>query len=183
MLDQPATQPQQVSQVPSGQQHDGSVEDTKPTHTPRTDIERLEDQNIFVLLGVTTGTDEEKSQFLDELQQVIWEDFLENDVQLLILDSEHQKLLEILGGQKANLSIETQEKVIEYLEDLVPDLESIMVDKAIRLKADLMRERIVGMKELYGADVNALSKIAEAEGLISVERWAAAAQVLNSLTR
>lgn len=185
MSDQPANQPQNDSSVMGSPQGDTySVEAPKPVvSNQQGPIEKLEDQNIFTLLGVTTGTEDEKSQFLDELQQVIWEDFLENDVQLLILDSEHQKLQEILGGTNANLSVETQERVIEYLEELVPDLETIMVDKAIRLKADLLRERIAGMKELYGADVSAQTKIAEAEQFISQERWATAAQTLNGITQ
>ncbi len=183
MSDQPANSTQPQYQVNDDSQlRARSEEPTTQVKAGSADqVERLEDQNIFTLLGVTSGTEEEKSQFLDELQQVIWEDFLENDVLLLILDSEHQKLQEILGGQKANLSIDTQEKVIEYLEDLVPDLEAIMVDKAIRLKADLLRERIAGMKQLHDANAEALTEIAEAESLIRSERWATAAQVLNGI--
>ena len=141
----------------------------------------LEDQNIFTLLGVTDGTEEEKSRFLDDLQQVIWEDFLENDVALLILDSEHQKLKEIIGVSSANLSIETQEKIIEYLEELIPDLEEIMVDKAVRLKADLFRERVESLKTLYSNDQHKLQKCMQAESYIHEGSWALAADTLNSL--
>ncbi|MCB9801355.1 MAG: hypothetical protein H6773_04170 [Pseudomonadales bacterium] len=141
----------------------------------------LEDQNIFSLLGVTDGTEEEKSRFLDDLQQVIWEDFLENDVALLILDSEHQKLKDIIGGSSANLSIETQEKIIEYLEELIPDLEEIMVDKAVRLKADLFRERVESLKTLYVNDPQKLEMCMQAESYIHEGSWALAADTLNSL--
>lgn len=143
--------------------------------------ELLEDQNIFFLLGVTDGSDSEKSQFLDDLQQVIWEDFLENDVSLLILDSEHQKLKEIIGASTANLSIETQEKIIEYLEEIIPDLEDIMVDKAVRLKADLMRERVESLKTVHVNDSGRLSLVMQAESLMHEGRWATAAKTLNSL--
>lgn len=143
--------------------------------------ELLEDQNIFVLLGVSDGTDSEKSLFLDDLQQVIWEDFLENDVSLLILDSEHQKLKEIIGPSTANLSVETQEKIIEYLEEVIPDLEDIMVDKAVRLKADLMRERVESLKTLHGQDSAKLALVTQAEALMHEGKWASAAQTLNSI--
>ncbi len=143
--------------------------------------QKLEDQNIFTLLGVSDGNESEKSQFLDQLQQVIWEDFLENDVSLLVLDSEHQKLKELIGENTASLSIETQEKVIEYLEELIPDLEEIMVDKAIRLKADLFRERIESMKTLFAGDAAKLQKVTEAESFVQSGSWASAADVLNTL--
>lgn len=143
--------------------------------------ETLEDQNIFFLLGVETGSDIEKSQFLDDLQQVIWEDFLENDVSLLILDSENQKLREIIGPSSADLSVEKQEKIIEFLEEIVPDLEDIMVDKAVRLKADLVRERIASLKELYLGESDTLELILQAETHINEGKWATAARTLNNL--
>lgn len=155
---------------------------TAVSSQPEKDVkETLEDQNIFVLLGVSDGTDSEKSQFLDDLQQVIWEDFLENDVSLLILDSEHQKLKEIIGTSTANLSVETQEKIIEYLEEVIPDLEDIMVDKAVRLKADLMRERVESLKSIHMQDEAKLAGVMQAENLMREGKWATAAQTLNSL--
>ena len=143
--------------------------------------EKLEDQNIFTLLGVEDGDESEKSQFLDQLQQVIWEDFLENDVSLLVLDSEHQKLKELIGDSTAQLSIETQEKVIEYLEELIPDLEEIMVDKAIRLKADLFKERVESLKKLFAEDSEKLMIITTVESHVHSGSWASAAATLNSL--
>lgn len=157
---------------------------TRPTTAFREESEKsqlLEDQNIFTLLGVEDGTEAEKSAFLDELQQVIWEDFLENDVSLLVLDSEHQKLTEIIGDTTAKLSIETQEKVIEYLEELIPDLEEIMVDKAVRLKAELVRERIESLKKLHQHDSGKMEAIFSAESLSHSGEWASVAEVLNRL--
>ncbi len=159
------------------------------THT-KTDIKQalddrqsqlLEDQNIFTLLGVADGSEEEKSQFLDDLQQVIWEDFLENDVALLILDSEYQKLQEITGGTSRDLSVETQEKIVEYLEKLIPDLEEIMVDKAVRLKADLFRERIASLKSLHSDDIEKMQTIVQAESLMHQGSWTTAAETLDQL--
>lgn len=168
--------------VPPTQNNDSAAQPVSPTQaaTPEKN-ELLEDQNIFFLLGVEDGTDSEKSSFLDDLQQVIWEDFLENDVALLILDSEHQKLKEIIGPSTANISIETQEKIIEYLEEIIPDLEDIMVDKAVRLKADLLRERLASLKELHMNDQDKLTKVMQAESHIHEGMWATAARTLNSL--
>jgi len=167
--------------TPPAQSNDSPNVSPQPAQPEAKADELLEDQNIFFLLGVADGTDSEKSQFLDDLQQVIWEDFLENDVSLLILDSEHQKLTELIGPSTANLSIETQEKIIEYLEEIIPDLEEIMVDKAVRLKADLMRERVESLKTIHMNDAAKLEAVLQASSQMNEGMWATAARTLNSL--
>lgn len=151
---------------------------TDPTPAPTS--EKLEDQNIFYMLGVTDGTEEQKNQFLDELQQVIWEDFLDEDVKLL-LTQEEQVELDKLKAAKPDTKLEEQEEVIVYLEKLIPDLEDILLEKALELKADLMKERVAGMRELYKDKPEYLTKINEAEQMINEEKWLAAAQALNSI--
>lgn len=145
-----------------------------------TATESLEDQNIFVLLGVTDGTDQEKESFLDELQQVIWEDFLENDSKVLLTTDEHTEMKKLMDKSYAS-ELEKQEAVVDYLEKLIPDLEEIMLEKALELKADLFRERIMGMKEYYSNDNAKLSKLEEANNLIQQDKWASAATVVNGL--
>lgn len=149
--------------------------------SPAPTSEKLEDQNIFYMLGVTDGTEEQKNQFLDELQQVIWEDFLDEDVKLL-LTQEEQVELDKLKVAKPDAKLEEQEEVIVYLEKLIPDLEDILLEKALELKADLMKERVAGMRELYKDKPEHLTKIDEAERMMGEEKWLSAAQVLNSIT-
>ncbi len=142
--------------------------------------ETLEDQNIFFLLGVEDGTEEEKESFLDELQQVIWEDFLESDVELLITQEELTELKKLMD--KTDVSEDQkQEEIITYLEKLIPDLEEIMLEKALQLKEDMVRERIVGMKEYFEGQSEKLSAIDEAESLIQNDKWRQAAEKLNHL--
>lgn len=157
----------------------GNVGVSDPTPIPTS--EKLEDQNIFYMLGVTDGTEEQKNQFLDELQQVIWEDFLDEDVKLL-LTQEEQTELDKLKATKPDAKLEEQEEVIVYLEKLIPDLEDILLEKALELKADLMKERVTGMQELYKDKPEHLAKIDEAERMIGEEKWLSAAQELNSIT-
>lgn len=142
--------------------------------------EAIEDQNIFNLLGVNDGTDQEKERFLDELQQVIWEDFLEVDLDLLVTREEASNVKAILND--ANKSEESkQEEALSMLENLIPDLEEIMLEKALELKEDMVKERIAGMKEFYSGNQQALDSIKQAEDLLAQDKWASAAQVLNSL--
>lgn len=154
---------------------------TQPQPASATTIsETLEDQNIFFLLGVQDGTEAQKEAFLDELQQVIWEDFLENDVQLLLTKEEHSQLQQMLGGDTKKPLVD-QEEVVVFLEKLIPDLEEIMLEKALELKADLVKERLAGLKTLHAEKPEELRKVDEAEQLVSQDKWLSAARVLNSL--
>lgn len=140
----------------------------------------LEDQNIFHLLGVQDATDQEKESFLDELQQVIWEDFLENDVELLITENEKTELQAIMA-KTYETDLDKQEAIVVYLEKLVPDLEEIMLEKALELKRDMVHERIAGLEEFYKDQVTPLQTISQAKALLTRDRWRDAAEVLNTL--
>lgn len=153
---------------------------SQPTASASTTSESLEDQNIFYLLGVDNGTDQQKETFLDELQQVIWEDFLENDVQLLLTKEEHEQLQQLTKNNTKTPLVE-QEAVVVFLEKLIPDLEEIMLEKALELKADLVKERVAGLKEFHAGKTEELKKIEEAENLVTQEKWLSAARLLNSL--
>ena len=168
---QPAESPQPTSSPQPAQSELPSTDKTS---------ESLEDQNIFFLLGVNDGTDEQKEKFLDELQQVIWEDFLEYDVKLLITSDEQTQLHQMMdSGQEQ--SLEEQEKVVVFLEKLIPDLEEIMLEKALELKEEMVRERAAGLRTYYADKPDSIKRIDEAEKLMDQGSWYSAAHLMNSL--
>jgi len=142
--------------------------------------ETIEDQNIFDLLGVTQATDQEKEAFLDELQQVIWEDFLENDVELLLTSEELTQLRQLMGKTDQD-QLAQQEAIVVFLEKLIPDLEEIMLEKALELKSDMVKERIAGMREYYANQPEKLTALSEAESLMQADKWQSVATSLNAL--
>lgn len=147
--------------------------------------EDLESMNIFFMLGADDGTDEQKEKFLDELQQVIWDDFLSNDVKLLITSDEtpeFERLLQAKSSAQTPQETESaQDNLVEYLEKLIPDLEDIMLEKALDLKADLFSERIASLKEYNASNTEMLEKIKEAEALMFEDKWKSATLVLNQI--
>jgi len=143
--------------------------------------ESLEDQNIFELLGVTQATDQEKEAFLDELQQVIWEDFLENDVELLLTAEEVAQLRQLMGNTSQD-ELAQQEAIVVFLEKLIPDLEEIMLEKALELKSDMVKERVAGMREYFATQPEKLTQISQAENMMQEDKWQSAAQNLNALS-
>lgn len=158
------------------------MQDTAQMPATQPKSESLEDQNIFFLLGVDDGSEEEKEKFLDELQQVIWEDFLEYDVKLLITSDEFVEFKKLLDEPATN-DLEKQEKLVVFLEKLIPDLEQIMLEKALELKGDMLKERIAGMKEYHAGNADKLAKINEAEALLTQNKWYTTAQMLNEVGR
>lgn len=148
--------------------------------TPSSSSETLEDQNIFHLLGVEEATESEKEAFLDELQQVIWEDFLENDVELLLTEEELVEFKKIADKQMADQEAH-QTEMVEYLEKLIPDLEKIMLEKALELKEDMIRERITQLTEQYKESPEKLAKVTESSHLVEEQKWRSAANVLNAI--
>ena len=146
------------------------------------DNQSLEAQNIFEMLGVKDGSQEEREAFLDELQEVIWEDFIDKDVELLVTEEELKGLKELEAQNQEKKAEEQQEAVVTYLEKLIPDLEEIMLEKALELKEDLFRERIADMKDYYKDKPEVLENIGKAEGQMNEDKWAAAAQTLNQIS-
>lgn len=166
-----------ASQVAAAVVNPAAPATSASSSTPQSN-QSLEAQNIFDLLGVSDGKPEEKDAFLDELQDVIWEDFLANDTQALLTEPELAQLQELKA--KGNTP-QVQEEILVFLEKLIPDLEDMMMDKAIELKEDMVMERIAGLREFHAQNAPALEKITEAEKLISQNRWADASQLLNSI--
>lgn len=142
--------------------------------------EKLDDQNIFFMLGVDDAKEDEKEKFLDELQQVVWEDFLDNDVKLLLTQEEYQELEKMIQA-KPNASFMDQAEIVNYLEKRVPDLEEIMVEKAMELKADMFKERLADLKSRYQSDSEKLHLVNQAEELMNQGKWYSAAKTLNQL--
>lgn len=142
--------------------------------------QKLADQNIFYLLGISQTPDADKEKFLDELQKVIWEDFLAKDLELLITEEEMAEFKKI-SAKTFSSEDERQSAMIEYLEKLIPDLEKIMLDKALELKGDMFKERLKEFELAYASEPVKLARIKQAQVLVGEDDWRGAAQILNSV--
>ncbi len=150
-----------------------------PEQTNQQQTENSEDlkaQNIFEMLGLMSISDAEKNQFLDELEEVIWDDFVAHDLELLLTSEEFAEARKILDNS-AKSEMQRKEDLIDYLDKLLPNLDELLYDKALELKSEMMGERLSKMKA--DADPMLLAKIKEAESLISQIRWHSAILLLN----
>lgn len=161
-----------------------SDEDFEDSDDKAVSEEDIESQNIFMMLGVEAGDDDLKEKFLNQLQDVIWDDFLGNDVELLLNEAEITEF-KVYKNKVDSTQDEAQEKakdeMVEFLEKLVPDLEDIMLEKALDLKADLFAERISGMKEYYAEKPEQLAEVNQAETMMFEDKWKTAAITLNDI--
>jgi hypothetical protein len=161
---------------------DTTLETTSQSSPPSTSqqSETLVDQNIFYLLGVDEGTSQEKEDFMVELQETVWNDFVKTDLALLITSEEKIRADEILSAE-GTAELEKQEQLLEYLDSLIPDLEEIMVEKAMKLKQNLVKERIENMRKALANDQEKISQLDEATQLFSQGRWYSGAVLLNKI--
>lgn len=143
--------------------------------------EAIEDQNIFVLLGIQEATEDEKNMFLDELQQVIWEDFVEKDVELLLTEDE-LKDFKVIAENKDLAEDDRQAKMVDFLEKLIPDLEKIMLEKAIELKEQMTRQRISEYMEHFKDNATQLEEVRKAQTLADAGKWKSVGDALNKIT-
>lgn len=181
--DDPAHAPNTPADVSTNPATDTS---TNPADTSQENEESLESQNIFFMLGVDDGNEQLRDGFLDELQDVIWDDFLENDVDLLITSDEKVKFDSLMERKAKITDKETDEEVqdalVSYLETLIPDLEEIMLEKALDLKSDLFIERIAGLREYHANNQENLKLILDAEKMMHEDKWYSSAKLLNTLS-
>ncbi len=142
--------------------------------------ESIDEQNIFDLLGVSDASDQEKEAFLDELQQALWEDFLEKDLILLVSEQEMLELDKIKTS--TGLSEEQrQAQLIAKIEQLVPDIEEIMLEKALELKEDMVLERLQGIRESFQQANQNEAQLDIVADHFKNGRWKTGTQLLNSL--
>ncbi len=153
---------------------------TEDDAEPDSDPQALESQNIFHMLKIDDAADKEKEMFLDELQQIIWEDFLDNDVELLLTEEELVNFKKIQDDQSMNEE-DRQTRMVEFLEKLVPDLEKIMLEKALELKEAMFVERITQMKKAAEGKSEVLSIIEKADQLQKDQKWLDAIETLNKI--
>jgi len=151
------------------------------TNEPIKSVEPIEEQNIFELLGVIDADQADKEAFLDELQQALWDDFLDKDLPLLVKPEQLEEIQQ-LRQQDSLSETELQSQLIAKVEELVPDVEEIILEKALELKEVMIRERLIGLKQYFTNRASKLDEIQKAGQEFSAERWKTGAQILNNLT-
>lgn len=140
------------------------------------DEESLQMQNIFNMLGLAQISDEEKNQFLDELEQLIWNDFVEKDLPLLLTSTEHEEAKKIMADPQKQGDA-AKEALLNFLSSLIPDLEDILYQKALELKAEMFAERLKRMHT--DADETMTAKLREVESLVAQNRYKSALHLLD----
>lgn len=140
----------------------------------------LEKQNIFYLIGIDDGTEEEKELFLDDLQEAIWEDFLEHDCKHLITNKEMAELQKILVDENKQ-ELQKQAEALDFLTDKISDLEDLMLEKALELKEEMLKERIISLRDLYSEKEDIISILKRAEEHCVNQEWKKGIELLNSI--
>lgn len=153
-----------------------------PALTPEeaVDAEDLESQNIFAMLGLDHLEQSEKEAFLDDLEKLIWDNFVEVELAQLLNIEEKAQAEQILADSTKS-DDERKEALLLYLEKFIPNLEEIMYKKALLLKKEMFEERIRKSRQ-QASEENNLSLMADLDQiqeLIKAERYKTAIALLN----
>jgi hypothetical protein len=163
------------------------MNDSSPSSTPevadaavQTSGEDLESQNLFTMLALEDLSDEEKEAFLKDLEQLIWDNFVDVELPLLLNSEEKSQADQILADNNKTEN-ERKEALLVYLEKFVPNLEEIMYKKALNLKREMFEERLKKLRA-SAAEENNLSLMADLDQiqeLIEADRYKTAVNLLN----
>ena len=63
-------------------------------------------------------------------------------------------------------AVKKQQEIVNYLESKVPDLEEIMLEKALKLKEDLLMERILATEQFFADKPEVLRRITEVRKMV-----------------
>ncbi len=152
-----------------------------PEPTPElVDEEDLERQNIFAMLGLEHLEESEKEAFLADLEQLIWDNFIEVELPLL-LNSEQKAQAEQILADNSKTDNERKEALLVYVEKFIPNLEEVMYKKALSLKKEMFEERLKKVRD-QATEENNLSLIADLDQiqeLVTAGRYKTATELLN----
>jgi hypothetical protein len=142
--------------------------------------EDLESQNIFTMLGLENLEETEKDAFLADLEQLIWDNFIEVELPLL-LNTEQKAQADQILADNSKTEDERKEALLVYVEEFIPNLEEVMYKKALSLKKEMFEERLKKMRD-QATEENNLSLIADLDQireLVAADRYKTATELLN----
>ena len=151
----------------------------EPTPEPVNE-EDLEKQNIFAMLGLKNLEESEKEAFLADLEQLIWDNFVEVELPLLLNSEQKAQADQILADQ-SKAENERREALLAYVEPFIPNLDEVMYKKALSLKKEMFEERVKKMRD-QATEENNLSLMADLDQiqeLIAAGRYKTATELLN----
>jgi TolA-binding protein len=101
-------------------------------------------------------------------------------VELLLTEDEMKKLTDIVEKEGIE-DVQKQEQIVEFLEKIIPDLEDIMLEKALKLKSDMVEERVVSLESMYSQDEKKSGLIKDVKKKMEENKWADVVDLLNEI--
>jgi len=132
------------------------------------------------MLGLKNLEEPEKEAFLADLEQLIWDNFVEVELPLLLNSEQKAQADQILADQSKTEN-ERREALLAYVEPFIPNLDEVMYKKALSLKKEMFEERVKKMRD-QATEENNLSLMADLDQiqeLIAAGRYKTATELLN----
>lgn len=111
--------------------------------------------DIFRILGIQ-GNSPDHEALLSEFQDAIWEDTMNSEVTDNLTEADIAKVEAILENETLSDS-QRQEQLYGLLMDKVPNIEEVLQNKTVQLKADMLMQRVEGLRQYWQSQGNAQS--------------------------
>jgi hypothetical protein len=143
-------------------------------------LPELESITLFDLIGIQGTAEEEKAMSL-KLANGIWQDWITAEWENFP-EAAMEKLEEILNEDKKD-DERFEKEVGALIEEHMPEAKEQLKKRTIELKAEMVLERISGLREFHKNAAENISTLNEAEELADKGEWEKAVALLNQLSK
>jgi len=139
----------------------------------------LDEIDVFTLLGMT-GSDEEKAEFLDQMQQTVWTQVVEEEILPTLTQAQITQVEDIMADDSVPLE-ESKSKVFAFLLETTPELPELMKEKILEFKGEILVSRIAGLRDRYEGNPSELERLDSIELMLDEGNIQPALQALATL--
>lgn len=139
----------------------------------------LDQIDVFTLLGMT-GSEEEKAEFLAQMQQTVWTQVVEEEILPTLTQAQITEVENIMADDSVELE-ESKGKVFAYLLKTTPDLPELLKEKILEFKGEILVSRIEGLRERYQGNPSELQRLDSIEQMLEEGNVHPALQALATL--
>lgn len=139
----------------------------------------LDQIDVFTLLGMS-GSEEEKTEFFDQMYQTIWSQVVEEAILPMLTQDQITEVEDMMADESVDFE-ESKGHVFAYLLETTPELPELLKEKILEFKAEILVSRIEGLRERYEGNPSELQRIDSIEQMIEEGNVQPALQALATL--
>lgn len=139
--------------------------------------QQLEALDLSLFFGVASD-DPMFRESATELAEMIWSNFLNEEVPYLLPDENSDELADLMSKEDI-----TQDEIMDLFRRAIEDFDAIYKKYVLKNKAETIRGRITELQHEYEGDEVKLRSLNEIEELALAEEWQQVAELFEKLNQ